>query len=79
MKYNLTSINIFSNGAISIDYRKLDDEGKYLGNVGNDSNLSVEVKHEIYESIHKIEALLNREGISPTNKDNSENHVVTMQ
>lgn len=59
MKYNLQAINIYSSGSISIDYRKLSDSGEYLGSVGNDSNLSTEVKNEIYESIRKIEALLN--------------------
>ena len=52
-------INIYSSGSISIDYRKLSDSGEYLGSVGNDSNLSTEVKNEIYESIRRIESLLN--------------------
>ena len=61
MKYNLQAINIYSDGAISIDYRKLDDNGKYLGSVSEDSNLSEEVKKEIYASIRRIHALLNTE------------------
>jgi len=59
MKYDLQAINIYSSGSISIDYRKLSDSGEYLGSVGNDSNLSTEVKNEIYESIRRIESLLN--------------------
>ena len=59
MKYNLQAINIYSFGSISIDYRKLSDSGEYLGSVGNDSDLSTEVKIEIYESIRRIESLLN--------------------
>lgn len=59
MRYDLQAINIYSSGSVSIDYRKLDDDGKYIGSVGNDSNLSPEVKKEIYESIHRIESLLN--------------------
>lgn len=59
MKYDLQAINIYSSGSISIDYRKLSDSGEYLGSVENDSNLSTEVKKEIYESIRRIESLLN--------------------
>ena len=59
IKYDLQAINIYSNGSISIDYRKLDEQGKYLGSVGNDSNIPKEAKIAIYESIRNIEKILN--------------------
>ena len=60
MKYDITNMNIYSNGAITIDYRKLDDNGQYLGSVANDSNIPEEAKKAIWECKRKVAELLDK-------------------
>ena len=57
MKYELKAIRSCY-GAVSIDYIKHGDNGE-REIIKNSNNLSVEVAKEIYESIRKIESLLN--------------------
>lgn len=58
MKYDIQEISIFSNGACSIDYRKLDDNGQLVSRVKNDSNLTAEMKGEIYRLVNNLQNLL---------------------
>lgn len=58
MKYVLETINILPSGSVSVKYRKLTDEGKYIDSIET-TNLSYEVRKEIYNTARKIENFLN--------------------
>lgn len=69
MKYDLQSIKMWSNGAISISYRKLDDNGKYIGSIQNDTNLSKEATDEINAFKRRLQKILEKE----SNLENEKN------
>lgn len=60
MKYDIQGINFYSNG-VTIDYRKLDDNGKFLSKVQDDMNIPSDVLKEIYAFKNKLKELLERE------------------